>query len=171
MDNEIRQPPSAVHVRSGSYALAWVLLLVGIGVAVTGVLLGWAQRWVWYDEAIHTYNFFAASLVLGLHLYGRSLTGYPRRKLLIVLTLLCLAVTLGVVWEWAELAYDRLSGRESVIKGKFDTLLDLAMDGLGGAIAGIVMLTMLRPARPERAHDEQDARADVAHPDAAGATA
>ncbi len=152
MEAELHNPARAVRVRSGSHAVAWLLLVVAVGVATVGATLGWSDRWVWYDEAIHVFSFFAITLLAALYLYGAAMGGYPRHKLLMVFTVVCVAVTLGVAWEWAELAYDRVTGRESVIKGKFDTLLDLVMDGLGGAIAGMLMLAMF--GRRTRAADQ-----------------
>ena len=144
MDAQIRPIVSSVEVRRGSYTFAWVLLVVAVGVAAVGAYLGWAKRWPWYDEVVHVLSFFAITLVAALYLYGDALTGYLRHKILLVLTVLCLAVTMGVAWEWGELAYDRMTGGENAILGKFDTLLDLVMDGIGGVIAGVVMLVLLR---------------------------
>ena len=150
MEAEIHGPRGGVDARRGSYVFAWVLLVFALGLAVAGAVLGWAERWIWYDEAIHAFSLFAMTLVAGLHLYGKALTGYAGHKLLLVFTVTCVAVTVGVAWEWAELAYDRLTGAESVIKGKFDTLLDLVMDGIGGLVAGVVLLALLRQRTPSR---------------------
>ena len=144
MEAETRQTASGVEVRRGSYAVAWGVLVIAFGVACVGAFLGWAERWVWWDEAIHVFSFFALTLLAALYLYGGALTGCRRHRVLLVFTVVCVAVALGVGWEWGELAYDRLTGKQSVIKGKFDTLFDLVMDGMGGVLAGVVMLAMLR---------------------------
>ena len=144
MEAEARKIVATAEVRGGSYTLAWILLVIAIGVAAVGAYLGWAERWNWYDEAIHVFSFFAITLLVALYLYGDALSGYLRHKVLLVLTVVCVAVTLGVAWEWAELAYDRLNGKQSTILGKFDTLLDLVMDAIGGMGAGVVLLVMLR---------------------------
>lgn len=134
-----------VEVRSGSFAIAWVLLVLVVATAVFGVLQGWADRWFWFDEAIHVLSFFAISLVIALYMYNDALTGYLRHKVLLVFTVVCLAVALGVVWEWAELGFEKLSAQADIIEGKYDTLFDLTMDAIGGALAGGVLILMLRP--------------------------
>ena len=158
----MRNTASGIEVRDGGHAVAWVLLVIALGIAAAGAYLGWADRWAWYDEAIHVCTFFAISLVASLYLYGGAATDHGRHTLVLVFTVVCVAVALGVAWEWGELAYDRLTGEESVIKGKFDTLLDLGMDAIGGLLAGVFMLAMLtRPAgAPGHAHGDRASAAD-----------
>jgi hypothetical protein len=54
-------------------------------------------------------------------------------------------VAIGVLWEIVEWAYDQMVP-ENAILGKLDTIIDLIMDVLGGVAAGIVSVTMVRPA-------------------------
>lgn len=130
-------------VRPGSYAGAWALAAVAAVANIAALYFNWYE-WSWFDEGIHLYSFFAIALVVALHVYAEDLA---HRKALLVFTVLCVGLALGVVWEWAEWAYDRLSGPQNLIHGKADTLMDLMMDGIGAVVAGIVAAALVR--RPE----------------------
>ena len=138
-------PDHPVHVRRGARGLAWVLAAIAAGVSIVGAMQGWYDRRPWFDEAVHAFSFFAFTLLLALYLYGSTLTGRHGHGVLLVFTVLCLGLALGVFWEWMEFAYDRLSGERNVIKGKFDTQVDLLMDGVGALVAGVVVLWLSRP--------------------------
>lgn len=143
-DAQPTQPvPAADRVRSGGRALAWVLVAIAAALNIAGFVLNWYDR-PWFDEAIHAFSLFAFTLLAAIYLYGRALAGYPRHKLLLVLTILCVGLALGVVWEWGEAAYDHLSGPKSTIKGKYDTQMDLLMDAVGALVAGLLMLALVR---------------------------
>ena len=147
MEIEYSRPGPAARAPGGSYTVAWVLLAVAAVVNTVGLLLGWFERWAWFDEVTHAYSFFAMALVAGLHLYGPSGIADGRHKALLVFTVLCVGLALGVVWEWGEWAYDHLSGPKNAILGKSDTLTDLIMDGIGAAAAGVLMVAMMRRSR------------------------
>ena len=142
MAHEPNRSTSDVQVRSGSFTIAWILLAVAVVVNIVAFFLNWYDR-PWFDEVIHAYTLFALTSLVGLHLYGNALTGYRWHKPLLVFTLLCVGLALGVFWEWGEWAYDHLFGPKSTIQGKTDTLVDLIMDGIGGLIAGLTMLGAL----------------------------
>lgn len=103
---------------------------------------GLYQEIPWFDEALHGYFSFALTLVLALYAYGTLLTGRRRHEVLLVLTLAGLGVSLGVLWEMVEWAYDGLVPNNAIL-GKGDTMMDLAMDALGGLVAGCLAVRML----------------------------
>ena len=147
-DHHSHDSADGARARGGSFGLAWALVAVALVVSVVGYFLNWYQRFAYFDEAIHAFSFFSITLLTGLYLYGDALTGYARHKVLLVFTLLCVGLAMGVVWEWAEWGYDRLLADQSnAIKGKADTLADLLVDGAGALAAGIVMLALLRRER------------------------
>ncbi|HEV2091540.1 MAG TPA: hypothetical protein VGR18_00040, partial [Rubrobacter sp.] len=43
--------------------------------AVAGIVFNLYDRFHWYDEVIHAYNFFALTLVAAVYAYGAILTG------------------------------------------------------------------------------------------------
>lgn len=144
MQDQTDEPVPGRRTKTGSYAFAWALLAAAVALSTAALFLGWYERWHWFDEVIHAFSFFAATLLLSLYMYGDALTGYLRHRLVLMFAVLCVGLALGVFWEWGEWAYDHLSGKQNVIKGKADTLTDLIMDGLGALAAGLVMFGLLR---------------------------
>lgn len=130
-------------IASGAYVFAWALAVLAIALSITGSLLNW-YRFGWFDEAIHAYFSFAATLLVSLYLYRDLLGPYRHHGVVLVCTVICVGLGLGVFWEWGEWFYDRFSGPANAIYGKTDTLGDLAMDALGALAAGLLMLVMLR---------------------------
>jgi hypothetical protein len=124
------------------------LLVVAALVNAAGYLWDLYDRLGWFDEAVHAYTTFALTLPLALLLYDVVLTGAQTQKILFILTVASLGVAIGVLWEIVEWAYDQMVP-ENAILGKLDTIIDLIMDILGGVAAGIVSVTMVRPA-PKR---------------------
>lgn len=146
MEAVIRQPASTAKVRTGSYTIAWILVLIAAALNIVAYFLNWYEM-AYFDEAIHAYTFFSLTLLVSLFLYGVSISGYPRHKALLVLTVLCVGLALGVFWEWGEWAFDHLSGPSSTIQGKWDTQTDLLMDGAGALLAALILLVTLK--RPD----------------------
>ena len=66
------------------------------------------DRFSWFDEVLHTFNFFAATLLVGLFSYGRVLSGVEGHRALLFAVLLGVGLGLGAVWETVEWAYDQI---------------------------------------------------------------
>jgi hypothetical protein len=64
-----------------------------------------------------------------------------------VLTIASVGLAVGALWEVAEWGFDQVAPGD-VIKGKNDTIIDIVMDAIGAALAGLVSLAVLRPPRP-----------------------
>lgn len=106
-------------------------------------LFGLYKTFWWFDETLHGCFSFAATLVLALYAYGALLIGRRRHEVLLVLTVAGLGLALGTLWEMAEWVYDQFDGA-NVILGKKDTMIDLTLDAIGGVIAGLLSLRMLK---------------------------
>jgi len=90
-------------------------------------------------------------MVAALYAYGVVLTGRRRYAVLLVLTIAGLGLVLGTLWEFAEWVYGGLDLPRSELHRtftKWDTLMDLVMDLLGAAVAGILSLVMIDKERP-----------------------
>lgn len=137
-----------MQTSSRNRLIVWGLLVVAALVNAAGYLWDLYDRFGWFDEVVHAYTTFALTLPLALLLYDVVLTGAQTQKILFILTVASLGVAIGVLWEIVEWAYDQMVP-ENAILGKLDTIIDLIMDILGGVAAGIVTVTMVRPA-PKR---------------------
>jgi VanZ family protein len=134
-----------MQTSSRNRLIAWGLLVIAALVNAAGYLWDLYDRFGWFDEAVHAYTTFALTLPLALLLYNVVLTGAQTHTILFVLTVASLGVAIGVLWEIAEWAYDQMVP-ENAILGKLDTIIDLIMDILGGVVAGIVSVGMVKPA-------------------------
>ncbi len=124
--------------------MAWGLAALGALVAVASVVLGLYERFFWFDELLHAYNFFALTLLLAVHAYGVVLTGGREHGLLLVLTITAIGQALGALWEIGEFCHDHFIARPNVILPKVDTIIDMTLDTAGALVAGLVYLRMLR---------------------------
>src|SRR5918911_3141367 len=93
-------------VSSGNLKLAWILLIIGVALAVAGIFFGWYTNIVWFDRFIHAYNFFAITLVVALYLYGDVLTGTEGHTFLLIVTIALIGLAFGALWEVGEFMYD-----------------------------------------------------------------
>ena len=132
-----------MHTSSLNRAIVWGCLAVAIVVNIAGYVFHLYERFGWFDEVLHAYTTFALTLPLTLLLYDVILTGAQTRPILFGLIVASLGVAIGAVWEIAEWAYDQMVP-ENAILGKQDTIIDLIMDILGGAAAGIVSVRMIK---------------------------
>lgn len=119
--------------------LAWGLLVLALLASAASSLFGLYKTFWWFDEALHGYFSFAATLVLALYAYGALLTGRRRHEVLLVLTVAGLGLALGTLWEMTEWAYDQLVGVNAIL-GKKDTMIDLTLDAVGGLAGGLLSL-------------------------------
>ena len=121
---------------------------VAIGVvsalAITGLVLGWSNRFAWYDEVIHTLSGLAVTLAAGLWLSSRILRDVSQWRATYVLMLAAIGLGVGAVWEIAEFAYDQLNGAPDSIRGKVDTISDLVCDWVGAVGGGYWMARLHR---------------------------
>ena len=116
---------------------------VGLAASIAGEVFGLYDGLWWYDEAVHGFNFFLATLLVGLFAYGKVLTGGESHRALLFAVLLGLGLGLGAVWETVEWAYDHIR-EPNLILGKTDTIIDLLVDGAGAALAGLAVLVRAR---------------------------
>lgn len=134
----------AVGATRTDWTVALCLLAAGLLTSVLGSLLNLYDRFAWFDEAIHCFNFFAIALVLGLFAYRTVLDAVRDgglHRLMLVLIVAGLGLAAGALWEIAEWAYDGVV-RPNAILGKTDTILDLVVDSVGAVVAGFVSLRM-----------------------------
>lgn len=137
--------PRRGTVTQSNLTIAWVLLVVGIVLAVAGQFFNWYTSFWWFDEVTHLYNFFALALVAGLYLYRTVLTGVERHGVLLVLVVAAVGLAFGALWEVAEFIYDWFFRPQvSTIKSVPDRLIDLILDSAGALVAGWLALWMAR---------------------------
>lgn len=132
-----------MHVSSRNRTLVWGILGLAILVNVAGFVWDLYDRFDWFDEVLHAYTTFALTLPVVLLLYDVTLKGAHTYPILFVLTAASLGVSIGVLWEIAEWAYDQMVPANAIL-GKLDTIIDLAMDILGSIVAGITSVAMIR---------------------------
>ena len=125
-------------------ATAWVLVTVGMLAAVGGSIFNLYNRFHWYDEVVHAYNFFALTLLVAVYAYGVVLTGAREHGFVLVLFVTFFGLGLGALWEIAEFLYDHFIVKPNAILPKRDTIIDMALDTAGALVAGLVRLWMLR---------------------------
>lgn len=127
--------------RTIAWSLAAALLLAN----VAGYAFDLYQRFWWFDRVLHACTLFALTFWAAIFLCGKALNGTARHRPIHMLLIACVGVAAGAWWEEAEWGFDQLMPA-NVIKGKFDTVLDLIMDSLGAALAAWLSLKVLRPA-------------------------
>lgn len=98
----------------------------------------------WFDEILHAFTTFALTLLLAWLLYGVVLKGAQTRPILLILTVASLGLGIGALWEIAEWVYDQMVAG-NVILGKNDTIIDMIMDAMGAALAGVASVGMAKP--------------------------
>ncbi len=125
-------------------ATAWVLVTAGMLAAVAGGLFNLYNRFYWYDEVVHAYNFFALTLLVAVYAYGVVLTGAREHGFVLVLAVTIFGLGLGALWKIAEFAYDHFIVKPNAILPKRDTIIDMALDTAGALVAGLVRLWMVR---------------------------
>ena len=117
--------------------LAWVAVLLATAANIAGYALNLYGQWAWFDEVLHAFTIFALALLAAVYLYHVAIMGARTRSLLFVLVVASIGLAIGGAWEVAEWVYDQIASG-NVIKGKRDTIIDLVMDAIGGALAGWV---------------------------------
>lgn len=138
-----------MEATSEGRAAAWFLLgALGI-VNAAGYALDLYARFWWFDRILHACTIFAVTFWLALFVCRRVLRGGRGHDALLVAVIASVGLAIGALWEVAEWGFDRIAPGD-VIKGKFDTVIDIIMDTLGAVLAGVASLSFLRPERARR---------------------
>ena len=134
-----------MQATSKGRAVAWVLLVL-LGLAnVAGYAVDLYQRFWWFDRVLHAATTLAVALGLALFVFGKAFR--PGHPVLLVLMVASVGLAVGAAWEVAEWGFDQVAPGD-VIKGKYDTVLDVVMDTIGAVIAGLLCLAFLRSPEP-----------------------
>lgn len=126
-------------------AIAWVLTAVMLLANVAGYVFDLYQRFWWFDRILHACTLFALTFWAAVFLCGKVLNDTTGHRLIRVLLIASVGVAVGAWWEVAEWGFDQVMPAD-VIKGKFDTVLDLIMDSFGAVLAAWLSLKVMRPA-------------------------
>lgn len=105
------------------------LLALAAGVNGAGYTLNLWTEDTLFDEIVHAFTSFAGMSAIGWWLLQRDFAGPSQAALFAAV--IGIGLTLGLVWE----AFEWLIG---IIGSRGDTLIDLAMDGLGAAAAAVL---------------------------------
>lgn len=138
----MRAAPSA-HV------ISWALLALLAAANVAGYFFDLYQQFWWFDRVLHGSTMLAITLWLAVVVFGRALQAAPPHRVLAFFLLASVGIALGALWEVAEWGFDQVMPG-NVIKGKYDTILDIIMDTLGSALAGLVATRLLRAPADDR---------------------
>jgi hypothetical protein len=121
---------------------AWSAAGTAIVANVAGYTFALYDRWWWFDRALHAWTLFALTLWLGLFVFIGVFRPDRARGLRAFLLLLSAGVAVGAVWEVAEWGADELTSAD-MIKGKYDTVLDIIMDIAGSVLAALLAITVV----------------------------
>ena len=137
-----------MHTSQRNQAIVLGCLVIAMLANIAGYVWNLYNQIRLFDEILHAFTTFALTLPIALLLYQVILIGANSRPILFILTVACLGLAIGAVWEIAEWAYDQIVPG-NVILGKNDTIIDLMVDTIGSIIAGIVSVGMVRSTRAE----------------------
>ncbi len=124
--------------------VAWVLVALGALAALAGVFFNLYNQFYWYDEVVHTYNFFAFTLLVAFYAYGVVLTGAREHGFLLILVVAVFGLGFGALWEIVEFAYDHFIVKPNAILPKSDTIIDMSLDTVGALVAGALVAGLVR---------------------------
>lgn len=132
-----------MQVTSTARAMAWSLAAVLALANVAGYAFDLYQSFWWFDRILHGATLFAMTFWVAVFLCSKVLDGGGRYHLLRLLLIACTGIAIGALWEVAEWAFDTIASGD-VIKGKYDTVLDIIMDTIGAVLAAWLSLRMTR---------------------------
>ena len=138
--------PAGLEASPDGRRIAWGLAVVLTLANVAGYAFDLYARFWWFDRVLHAATILALTYWLAVFVLRRVLTGAGQHRLLLAFVVACVGVAIGAWWEVAEWGFDRVAPGD-VIKGKYDTIIDLVMDTLGAALGAWMSLRVLRPAR------------------------
>ena len=121
--------------------IAWVLAGVLGAANIAGYTADLYQRFWWFDRVIHGATIMAITLWVALFVFAPSLRSH--RPALTVLLIASVGVAIGAVWEVMEWGFD-LIAPGNVIKGKYDTVVDIVMDTAGALLGGALSIAFLK---------------------------
>ena len=137
-----------MHTSQRNQAIVLGCIVIAMLANIAGYVWNLYNQIRLFDEILHAFTTFALTLPIALLLYQVILIGAHSRPILFILTVACLGLAIGAIWEIAEWAYDQIVPG-NVILGKNDTIIDLMVDTIGSIIAGIVSVGMVRSTRAE----------------------
>jgi hypothetical protein len=132
-----------------------VLLMIMVLDMALGHALGLYRIVPWYDKALH----LGCSIVIGLvgcfAIYVVHVTGrFKFHPWLDGIAILLLTVGFGAVWEIGEYGVDSLLGLTTQTSPRLaaidDTMLDLLIDAIGGAVAAVLGPIYMRRSQNSR---------------------
>lgn len=119
----------------------FVLLVVIAGVVnAAGYVLGLWHESTPFDEIVHAFTSFSVCAGAGWLILGLTQMLRAGETGKVVLAVLAIGLVLGLVWELFEWVIGIIGGAE-------DTMVDLLMDGLGAAAAGLFCAVVARRQR------------------------
>ncbi|MBY0299759.1 MAG: hypothetical protein K2X71_27605 [Methylobacterium sp.] len=125
---------------------SWGLLAILGAVNLAGYAFNLYERFWWFDRVLHATTILAITLWLSLTVFGPVLRAGPGHGWRILLLLASIGIAGGAVWEVAEWALDH-AFPDDIIKGKYDTIVDVIMDTLGALLASGIALRCLTESR------------------------
>ncbi len=131
------------HHARAPVELELALLLLMVTDMTLGNLLGLYLRLPWFDKVLHLGTSILIGLIAFLAVYVLHVTGRIRfRRWLDGAAILLLTLGIGALWEIAEYAVDGLLGRSAQsapgMSAIDDTMIDLIVDAIGGAVAAVL---------------------------------
>lgn len=139
-------PPGDLEATLTGRRIAWGLAVALALANVAGYAFDLYARFWWFDRVLHAATILALTYWSAVFVLRRVLADPGRHRLLLAATVACVGVAVGAWWEVAEWGFDQLMPGD-VIKGKYDTIIDVVMDTIGAGAAGWMSLRALRPAR------------------------
>jgi hypothetical protein len=136
-DGAFGQAPhrAGLQASTAGKAIAWLAAAAAALANAAGYALDLYQQFWWFDRLLHAFTIFAITLWLAVIAFAPSFRrGHAVRTFFLVASV---GLAVGALWEVAEWAYDQVAPQD-VIKGKFDTVLDLIMDTIGAALAALL---------------------------------
>lgn len=121
-----------------------MFLVVGIAILyIIGFIFRWNYSLWWYDLLLHFLGGIWVAIAANKFLRGSTSLTFTRLNLARPLFILAFVALVGVSWEIYEFTIDELFFEERALwraqNGNTDTMTDLMMDLLGGAVVVVYM--------------------------------
>jgi len=134
----------AIKIQDRLPALFVLLVVIAGVVNAAGYVVGLWHETTPFDEIVHAFTSFSVCAGVGWLILDRTELLRAGETGKIVLALLAIGLLLGLLWEVFEWAIGIIGGAE-------DTMVDLLMDGLGAAAAGLFCAIVARRRRSRAA--------------------
>jgi hypothetical protein len=117
-----------------------------------------AGGWTWnlynqpgpYDEIAHFFTMFAIALAAGFLLYDELMAGFYDHRVMFVVTITCMGIAIGALWEVVEWLADYVTPMQ-IVSGQVDTMTDILLDAAGSLSAALLNLHGLNERAQEQA--------------------